>query len=464
MAEPQNFDIAILGGGPGGYVAALRASQLGARVALVEKDRLGGTCLNRGCIPTKALVRGMEIVLEVQHAGEFGIDVGQPEIDFHRLTTRMRRVVDSLVGGVEQLLKAGKVTVFTGSGRIISPGRVLVEPEREINAKSIVIATGSVPARIPIPGASIPGVVTTDELLQIESPPKSLVIIGGGVIGVEFACIFAVLGTKITIVEMLPTILLQVEDDVVRRLVPLLKARGVEINVGASVKEIRQSNELLEVVFDTSQGQRSVQGEMVLLAVGRWPYVDGLGLSELNIKMNRRAIATNERMETNVEGIYAIGDVTGQRMLAHVASYQGEVAVENALGHRREADLSAVPDCIFSIPEIAQVGLGEKEAKEKGISYKVSRFPFSSSARAQIQGESSGFVKLVCEAESGRVLGVHIIGHRATDLIAEGTLAVKLGARARDIVETIHAHPTFPEAFHEAAMGQFEGPIHFQRL
>jgi dihydrolipoamide dehydrogenase len=449
----EEYDIAIIGAGPGGYGAAIYASQLGAKVAVVEKDRLGGTCLNRGCIPTKALARSAEALAEAKRAEEFGVEVSGVGVNFPKIMARKNRVVQTSVNGVSQLMRAGNITIFSGSGELLSPRLVRVD-EQEIAARRIIIATGSVPSRIPVPGLELPGVLTSDGILELDSIPSSLAVIGGGVIGVEFANIFAILGSKVTIIEILPQILSPIDEEIAHRFSTLLQGFGVEINTSATVKEVRPAGSLLEVVVTTAEGERGIKAEKVLLTVGRSPYTEGLGLAELGINMEGKAIKVNSRLETNIEGVYAIGDVIGGIMLAHVASYEGKVAVDNALGHHHEAEYGAIPNCIFTTPEIATVGMSEREAEEKGISYKVSRLPFSASARAHSMGETSGLIKMICEARSGRVLGVHILGPHATDLIAEPTLAIHFEANAEDIASAIHAHPTLPEALHKAALGQ----------
>ncbi|MBI2865771.1 MAG: dihydrolipoyl dehydrogenase [Chloroflexi bacterium] len=454
-------DIAIVGGGPGGYVAALRAAQLGARVALVEKDRVGGTCLNRGCIPVKAMTRSVEVYLDAKRGEEFGVKAAGLEVDFPRLMARKQEVVDRLVSGVEGLLQGSNVTVVRGNGKLTSPRRILVNGQ-EVAAKKIIIATGSVPSRIPISGLDLPGVVTSDDLMQLDHIPASMVIIGGGVIGMEFASIFAAMGTKVTVVEMLPLILPPADDEIARRFTQIARRQGMNILTSAKVKEVRQAGGGLEVAYETEAGPQAVQAEMVLMSVGRSPFTEGLGLEGLGVQMNRRAIAVNEHLETNIEGVYAIGDVTGRIMLAHVASYDGEVAVENALGHQKATDYKVVPSVIFTIPEIAGVGLTEKQAKERGTVFKVGKFPFTASGRAQTLGETTGLVKVIADAETRELLGVHIMGPRACDLIAEAALALKLEATAEDLVETIHAHPTLPEALREATLEHLDGALHVQ--
>ncbi len=456
-------DIVVIGGGPGGYVAAIHAAHLGAKVALVEKDRLGGTCLNRGCIPTKALVRSAEVLLEARRAQDFGIEIDNIRVNFRNIMARKNDVVERLVSGVEQLMKANKIGVYGGTARILSPHLVKVNDE-EVAAGKLIIATGSESVLLPIPGLDLPGVLTTDDILELGELPESLVVIGGSHVGVEFASIFNILGTRVTIVKRRPLRLEPVDEEIGRRFAQTLPRQGIKVITGAAVRTIRQEGGGLKVVWDTPEGEQGVEGQMVLMATGRQPYHEGLGLSELGIKMDGQAIVVNERLETNIDGVYAIGDVLGKSMLAHVASYEGEVAVENALGHQRQADYRAVPSCIFTQPEVAGVGMTEAEVRDSGQPYKVSKFPFLACGRAVAMGETLGMVKMICNAENGRVLGFHIMGPHASDLVAEGALVMQMGGTAKDIAHTLHAHPTLPEAIREAAMGQMEGSIHFQRM
>ncbi|MFC1912579.1 dihydrolipoyl dehydrogenase [Chloroflexota bacterium] len=459
----QSKDIVIIGGGPGGYVAAIHAAHMGADVALVEKDKLGGTCLNRGCIPTKALVRSAEAMLDARRSSDFGVDVANIGVNFQRVMERKRNVVDKLVSGVEQLMKANKISVHRGIGCILSPHMVEVKGE-EIATRKIVIATGSESTPLPVPGLDLPGVLNTDDILELEELPRSLVVIGGSYTGAEFACIFRTLGTEVTIVKRRPLRLEPLDEEVGRRFAQTLPGQGITVKIGAAVKAIRQEGGSLRVVWDEAEGEQGVEAQMVLMATGRKPYTADLGLAELGVKMDDSAIVVNEYLETNVKNIYAIGDVTGRQMLAHVASYEGEIAVENAMGRSRQADYSAVPSCVFVQPEIACVGITEAEAKDRSIPYKISKFPFLACGRAVAMGETAGLVKLICGADDGKVLGMHIMGPHASDLIAEGALAIQLGATARDIAHTIHAHPTVPEAVQEAAMGQLDGSIHFRKM
>lgn len=455
--------IVVIGGGSGGYSAAIHASHLGASVTLIEKDKLGGTCLNRGCIPTKALVRSIEVLEETKRADEFGINVENVKVDFEKIMSRKTRIVQELVSGIEQLIKVNRINLIRGEGRILSSNQIRVNG-KTLTANRIIVATGSVPAKIPVPGVSLPGVLTTDEILELEEIPESLLIIGGSYVGVELAGIFSALGTRVTILEQLPSIVPSVDEEMGRLLARNLARQGVSFKTGAKVKEIKKENDILKAISDTPDGELDESGKLILLATGRYPFTEGLGLAELGVKMAGRAIATNDYLETNIEGIYAIGDVLGKSMLAHTAYYEAEVAIENALGKVRKADYKVVPSCIFTRPEIGSVGLTEQKARESNIPYKVGRFPFTANARAKTMSETDGSVKLICHAETGAVLGVHIIGPHASDIIAEGALAIKMGAKAEDIAQTIHVHPTLSEATKEASMGLLHGSIHYGRI
>ncbi len=443
-------------------MAALRAAQLGAKVALVERERVGGVCLNWGCIPTKAMVSSIEALLQIERAEEYGVMVSEPAFDFARMMTRKAEVVERLVSGVESLLKARKVEVISGVGELVTPNRINISggSPGELKAGKVVVATGSEAAMPPVPGLDLPGVVTSREVLDLEEAPEDLVVVGGGVVGVELASIFSALGTRVTIIEMLPSILTTVDEELARRFEQLLRKQGVDVFTKSPLKEVQRRGDTIQVAFDGPQGEGVVPADLVLISTGRVPYTEGLGLERLGVKVEKGAIVVDEHMATSVPGLYAIGDVVGGYMLAHVASHEGEVAVEHALGKERSMDYRAVPNCVFTMPEIAGVGLMEQEVKELGIPYRKSRFPFSASGRALAMGHTTGLVKMICEQDTGQVLGLHILGPHASDLIAEGALAIQLGATADDIARTIHAHPTLPEAIMEAAMGQGDGPIH----
>src|SRR5712692_1372029 len=457
-AGSPSFDVVIVGGGPGGYVAALRAAQLGAKVALVEKDRVGGTCLVRGCIPTKALLQSSELYSLVKAGAEFGVIADHVGFDWAAAQKRKTAVVDQLVKGVEGLLKAGGVTVYQGAGRLAGSGTVEAGSE-SLQAKDILIATGSVVARIPLQGAE--HTIDSDQILELKEVPARLAVIGGGVVGMEFAAMFAALGSKVTVLEMLPQVLPMVDADLVAVYAKNLAGLGGAIHTNAKVTEVTRVKGGLQVLFAAGGEGGSVDADQVLLAVGRAPYTNGLGAEEAGVKLELGRVVVDAQLRTTAPRVWAIGDVIGGIMLAHVASYEGVCAVENMGGYaQRTPDYHAAPNCIYTDPEIAHVGLGEYEAKERGLEVKVGRFPFAASGRALTLGQSEGFVKVVAEARSGRLLGVHMIGPRATDLIAEATLAIQNGLTMEQLDLTIHAHPTLPEALMEAALAAQGRAIH----
>ncbi len=454
----REFDVVIIGGGPGGYVAALRGAQLGARVALVEKDSVGGTCLNRGCIPTKALYYSAKALTSIKKAADFGVTTGTVEFDLKKAVERKDGVVAKLVGGVEQLLKAAGVEVLRGEGFVEGPGRVRVtgaeggggaEGAETLGAKSVIIATGSEPALIPAFNIDGENVITSTEALCLTKVPESLLIIGGGVMGCEFATLFSAFGSGCIIVELLPEILSLEDKQVSRVILKKFKETGVNVMTAVTVEGV----EVVEGggVKTTLTDGRTFLTEKVLVTIGRSFNSANLGLDGAGVQVEKGRITVDEKMETNVRGIYAIGDVTGKMLLAHVASVQGITAVSNALGKAKTMDYSAVPSGIFTDPEIASVGLREREAKEKGIEVDIGRFPYAASGKALGMGETEGFAQILAERGTDRILGCSIVGAHATDLIGEVTLAVRTGAKVTDIIETIHAHPTLPEIVMEAA-------------
>lgn len=463
----EEIDVVIIGGGPGGYVAAIKAAHLGLKAVLVEKDKLGGVCLNKGCIPTKALISTAEILNHIQRAEEFGIQVKGYSIDFPALMKRKDLITRRLSSGVEQLMKANQVRVIRGEGQIIESRIVEVldaEGQKEvIKTKNIIIATGSKVMRLPIPGIDSEGVITSDEALSLSELPSRMIIIGGGVVGIEFAGIFKALGVEVTVVEMLPRILLPVDEEIARRLTQILKRKGIEILTDCKVKEIKKNHRNLEVLVSTNDGEKRLETEKVLLAAGRVPELGNIDVQRLGIELDKGAIKVDEKMRTNIPGIYAVGDVVGKIMLAHVASREGIVAVENISGKEVLMDYKVVPNCVFSMPEVASVGLTEEEARKENSNIKVSKFPFMANGKALGMGETEGMVKIIAEADTSELLGVHILGVHASDLIAEGTLALSMEATAFEIVNTIHAHPTLAETIAEAAEGIIGKPIHLAR-
>jgi len=457
-------DLIVIGGGPGGYVAAIRAAQLGAEVVLVEEDKVGGTCLNRGCIPTKALYKNAQIIQTLKKSADFGIQLSGFELDMKKVQERKQEVVDRLCAGVGQLLKGNRVELLAGKGRLVDKSTVEVTDAdgstQLIQAKNILIATGSVPSKIPIDGLDLPGVITSTEALELNYAPKSMVIIGGGVVGIEFAGIFQSFGTEVTVVEYLPRILPPVDEEIVKRAAVYLRKKGIKIETGIKVKEITKSDEGLKVLAEGKGKDKEYLGEVVLVSAGRSINIEGLNLDQAGVSYDRGGIKVNSHFETSVPGIYAIGDVIGGQMLAHVASDEGKAAVEYILGQEGHINYDAVPSCVFAFPEIASVGLTEEEAKKRGISYLVSKFMFAANGKALTMGEGDGLVKVLAEEKTKKVLGVHILGPHASDLIHEGVLAVEHGLTAADIGRTIHAHPTLAETFHEAVLGIDGQAIH----
>ncbi len=465
----DTYDLAVLGGGPAGYVAALRAAQLGAHAVLIEHARVGGTCLNVGCIPTKALTTSMEVLFGARRAREFGVAIPSADPDLPALMAYKQGTVNALVGGVEHLLGAAGVTLLRGTGQLVAADMLRVQPDAgdpvTVSAGRVILAPGSITARPTIPGLDLPGVLTSTEALDIPEIPERLIVVGGGVIGLEFACIYEALGSQVTILEMLPTLLAGVTDEVVaQRLVVLLRRRGMRIVTGAQVAAIASRARGLAVTYrDAGGAETRIEGDRVLVAVGRWPNTDGLGLADAGVKLNGRAIDVDGHLASSIPGVWAVGDAVGGPMLAHKAMVDGRVAAENACGGTRTVDYRSVPNVVFTRPEVASVGLTEAQARQRGTEVKVAQFPFSANPRARILGETDGLVKLVCDADDGAVLGVHLMGPHATDLIAEGALAVELRATADDLAWTTHAHPTLPEAMLEAALGFRDATIHFRR-
>jgi dihydrolipoamide dehydrogenase len=456
MADP--VDLCIIGAGPGGYVAALRAAQLGMRVALVEREHLGGVCLNRGCIPTKALLRVAELYTTFQRGAEFGILADNLRLDYRRALRFRDRVVENLRNGVAGLLKSQGVQVLTGHGRLAGARTVVVAhngQETPVEARRILLATGSRPATPPIPGADQPALVlTSDDALQLTAVPPSVVVVGGGAVGIEWAVMFHAFGSAVTVLEMMPTLLPSEDEELGRHLARILTRRGLTIQTGARVLAIEPGPEGGALVrYQAADGtEQTARGERVLLAVGREPLTADLGLETAGVRTDRGWVPVDDGLQTNVEGIYAIGDITRHQLLAHVASHQGVVAVERMAGHERRLDYTRVPNCVFTHPEVASVGLSEAQARARGYDVRVGRFPLAALGRAQAYGDTEGFVKVVTEAKYGEILGVHIIGPVASDLIAEATLALQLEATVDDLLATIHAHPTWPEALPEAAL------------
>jgi dihydrolipoamide dehydrogenase len=456
---PERFDVAVIGGGPGGYVAAIRAAQLGARTAIVEKDRLGGTCLVRGCIPTKAMLQSSELYSLMGRGPEYGVIADGLRFDMRAANKRRDQVVDQLVGGVETLMKGNGIAVVRGAARLEKGGAFVVGGER-YEAKDLVVATGSVPARIPIRGAE--HTIDSDGILALDEIPESMAVIGGGVVGMEWGALFAALGTRVTVLELLPQILPMVETDMVGLYRRHFERHGGVVHTEARVEEVVRGKAGLEVCFTIGDERQSVPAHVVLMATGRVPYTASLGLEEVGVQLDRGRVVVDDHLRTTVPGVWAIGDVIGGIMLAHVASYEGVCAIENIRGGDRVPDYHAAPNCIYTDPEIANVGLGEREARERGFEVKVGRFPFAASGRAITLGQTEGAVKVIADARDDTVLGVQMVGPRVTDVIAEATLAVQHRLKLHDLDLTMHAHPTLAESLMEAALAADGRAIHVQ--
>jgi dihydrolipoamide dehydrogenase len=460
-----HYDVAVIGAGPGGYVAAIRAAQLGAKVAIVEKQYLGGTCLNVGCIPSKAMLHIAEVMHNIESFEEMGIHLSQPPtFDMRKAVAYKDKVVKRMTSGVGTLMKGNNVDVYDGLGTVDASRNVTVAKndgsQEQFSADKIILATGSVPLLPPFPGIDGNNVINSDTCWNLPKTPESIICVGGGVIGVELACMFHALGSKVTIVEMLPNILAPVDDEVRRLLVRILGRRGIEIVTGAKVESIADEGKLKKVIASSEKGEQSFSGEYVLIAVSRKANTSGLEhLMEQGLDNERGRIRVDEKMETNLPGIYAIGDLVHGAGLAHVASMEGEVAADNALGHEAKMDYNVVPNPIYTFPEVAFIGLTEAEAKEKYPEARVERFPWTANGKAVAIGETEGFTKVII-GRYDEILGAHIIGPDATNLISEYSVAMRSELTADEIIETIHPHPTLSEGLREAMLTVEGRPIH----
>lgn len=450
-----DYDVLVLGGGPGGYVAAIKAAQQGMKTCLVEKDELGGVCLNRGCIPTKTLLKTAEVYHTLRHSADFavrGVDAAALSVDMEKLQQRKKRVVKKLTGGVKLLLKNNNVTVLSGAGSFLD-GHSLRVNETEVSAAQIIIATGSVPAALPVAVAADAPLIDSDAALELRELPERIVIIGGGVIGVEFAYLLHQLGVAVDIVEYMPRLLPMIDEEIAQQAAAALKKAGIGLYASARVTEIDAQG----VVFAQDGTRQRLDAPLILAATGRRPRIDGFGLENTGVITERGAIVTDSRLRTNIPHIYAIGDVNGKSMLAHTASAEGLVAVANICGAQREMSYDAIPSCVYIQPEIAAVGLGEAEARERYGEPLVGRFPLAANGKAAVEGMAEGMIKVIVAPESHVIVGAHIRGVHATDMI--GGVAALIAARvtAEQAANAVFPHPTvseiIPEALH-AALGK----------
>ena len=452
----DTFDVAVIGGGSAGYVGAIRGAQLGLRVAVIEKDKVGGTCLHRGCIPTKSFLHSSELVHQVNHAEALGLKGGQLTVDWPGVIKRKEQVVSQLHRGVEFLLKKNKVAVFKGEGVIESESRVTVKDSgQQVNAKHLVVATGSQPKTLP--GLEMDGdrVINSDHAVTLDKMPRSIVIIGAGAVGTEFACVYNGYGADVTLVEFLPTLLPQEDPEVGQQLAKILSKRGIKVLTGSQVQPetMKRADGQVQLSAKSKDGSQSVQGERVLVAVGREGITKGFGLEKLDIQIEKGFIKTDEHYRTGHPNVYAAGDVIGNFLLAHVAYYECEHVMEHIAGKDpKPLDYNRVPRATYSYPQVASLGLTEQQAKEQGLKVKVGKFPLVGNAKAVILGETEGFVKIIADEETGDLLGVFILGPDATDLISETALAKLLESTPWEIGASIHPHPTVSESVREAAL------------
>ncbi len=452
------YDLAILGGGPGGYVAALRASQLGLSVALIDAGGIGGTCLQRGCIPTKALLASADVFYKAQNGESFGVFAENVRFDMAKAIERKRSVVTELVTGIEKVLGRRKVEIIRGRGCLVAKDTIEVtDCDEPVKADKIIIATGSEPANIPVFEVDGDVVITSDHALDMESLPESMLIVGGGVIGCEFATFYSLVGVKVTVVEALDRLLLNADKVLAKQATAGLKKRGVTVKTKTKITQLSAQDGKAVAVLENGE---TIEADKALVSVGRKACTNGIGLEELGIETDRGLIKVDEQMRTNVDGIFAIGDATGGWWLAHVASSQGLVAAEVAAGHEAKFESDVIPAVTFVKPELAQVGLTEAQCKEQGLNFRTGRFMLGANGKALAQGEGQGTVKLLVEDDTAKVLGCHILGPHASDLIAEVAVAMRNGVSAEGICATIHAHPTLAEVIHEAAEAALGRPLH----
>jgi dihydrolipoamide dehydrogenase len=465
------YDVVVIGSGPGGYVCAIKAAQLGLKTAVIEKrETFGGTCLNIGCIPSKALLHASEMLSEAQHSFDtLGVEVGTPKLNLKKMLAHKDATVAANVNGVAFLFKKNKIDAFRGTGKVVSAGKVSVTAEdgkvQEIEAKNIVIATGSDVAGIPGVKVDIDEkvIVSSTGALSLEKVPGHLIVVGGGVIGLELGSVWARLGAKVTVVEYLDTILGGMDGEVSKQFQRMLAKQGLDFKLGAKVTAVTKAKKGATVTFEPVKGgaAETIEADAVLIATGRRPYTDALGLKEAGVDVDERGrVKTDAHLRTNVPGIYAIGDVVAGPMLAHKAEDEGVAVAETIAGQAGHVNYDVIPSVVYTSPEVASVGKTEEELKKAGVDYKVGKFPFTANGRARAMLHTDGFVKILADKTTDRVLGVHILGFGAGEMIHEATVLMEFGGSSEDLARTCHAHPTMSEAVKEAALATFFKPIH----
>lgn len=461
----MNYDVIVLGSGPGGYVTAIRASQLGLKTAIVEKENLGGVCLNWGCIPTKALLKSAQVFEYIKHASDYGINVEGAEHDFDAIVDRSRGVANGMSGGIKFLMKKNKIDVIEGFGKV-KPGKKIDVTATdgsvtEYSADHIIIATGARSRQLPNLPQDGEKVIGYREALTLKKQPKRMVVVGSGAIGVEFAYFYATMGTEVTVVEFLPTIVPNEDKDISKQLEKSFKKSGIKVKTSSSVERVDTSGDGCTVYVKTKKGEEIIECDVVLSAVGITTNVEGIGLEDVGIAVDRGHVLVNDFYQTNIPGYYAIGDIVPGPALAHVASAEGILCVEKIAGHNPEAlDYNNIPGCTYASPEIASVGYTEEQAKEAGYELKVGKFPFSASGKASAAGHKDGFVKVIFDAKYGEWLGCHMIGANVTEMIAEAVVARKLETTGIEVLKAVHPHPTMSEAVMEAVADAYDEVIH----
>jgi len=461
----MNYDVIVIGSGPGGYVAAIRASQLGLKTAVVEKESLGGICLNWGCIPTKALLKSAQVFEYLNHAADYGVTVEGGDVNFEAVVKRSRGVADGMSKGVQFLMKKNKIDVLTGFGSLKGKGTVEVKAAngtaQTYTAKHIILATGGRSRELPNIKQDYKKVIGYRQAMVLPKKPKSMIVVGSGAIGIEFAYFYNSIGTAVTVVEYLDNIVPLEDEEVSKTLGRILKKSGINILTGSVVESVDSSGDLCKVSVKTATGVEVLEAEIVLSAVGISTNIEGIGLEEAGVKTDKGKVLVDDFYKTNVEGVYAIGDIVKGQALAHVASAEGIICVEKIAGHHPEPlNYNNIPGCTYCSPEIASVGYTEKAAKEAGYEIKVGKFPFSASGKASAAGAKEGFVKLIFDAKYGEILGAHMLGHNVTEMIAEIVTARKLEATGHEIIKSVHPHPTMSEAVMEAAAEAYGECIH----
>jgi dihydrolipoamide dehydrogenase len=461
----MKYDVIVLGSGPGGYVTAIRASQLGLKTAVVERESLGGICLNWGCIPTKALLKSANVFEYINHAADYGITVGAPKADFGGMVKRSRDVAEGMSGGVKFLLKKNKVDVIMGNGKLLAGRKLEVTAEdgtvQVLEADHIIVSTGARSRQLPSLPQNGKTVIGYREAMTLKSQPKRMVVVGSGAIGVEFAYFYNAIGTEVTVVEYLPNIVPLEDVEVSKQLGRSFKKQGIKVMTSAEVTSVKDVKGGVSVTVKTKKGEEQIEADVVLSAVGVIANIEGIGLEDVGIAADRGKILVDDFYKTNIPGYYAIGDCVPGPALAHVASAEGILCVEKIAGQNVEPiDYTNIPGCTYCFPEVASVGMTEAQAKEKGIEVKVGKFPFSASGKASASGHKDGFVKLIFDAKYGELLGGHMIGANVTELVAELVAVRKLETTGHELIKTIHPHPTLSEAVMEAAAAAYDEVIH----